>query len=206
MGRFSLTGHMPILEMKLMKGPMLFMKVGDRQIEVRKANRFQGKFIQTKDGVFELDGEYAYNASGQSVMFFNLFNSKPISLQGIEKLQKLYREKKAHLIVRELERIDSAIEASAEKHWSNPINAMKELYTKKPDEISQADQKFLIDYRTFDKNDLKLMNTAKMSSRNVNKGMSTKVPTVLPILLLMGIAMGAIVMMTRFNPLNYISF
>lgn len=206
MGRFSLTGHMPILEMKLMKGPMIFLKVGDRQIEIRKAIRHQGKYFQTKDGVFELDGEYSYNASGQTIMFYNLFNAKPISITGIEKIQKLYRDKKAHLIVRELERINSAIEASAEKHFTDPINAMKELYAKKPDEISQGDQKFLIDYRTFDKNDLKLQNTQMMNARKVNTGMSAKVPTVLPILMLMGIALGAIVFMTKFNPLNYISF
>ncbi len=206
MGRFSLTGHLPILEIKLMKGPIVFLKVGDRQIEVRKVVRHQGKFFQTRDGVFELDGEYAYNASGQSVMFYNLYNSKPISLVGIEKLQKLYREKKAHVIVRELGRINSAIEASAEKHYTDPISAMKELYSKAPVDLSQSDQKFLIDYRIFDKNDLKLLNTSKMNSKNVNTGISSKVPTILPMMLLMGIAIGIVVVMTKFNPLNYISF
>ncbi len=204
MPNFSLTGHIPILELKLMKGPIIFLKSGDRQIEIRKAVRHQGKFFQTKDGVFELDGEYSYNAGGQSILFYNLFNSKPISLTGIEKIQTLYREKKAHLIVKELSRIDTAIEASAEKHYTDPINAMKELYAKKPEDISQHDQKFLIDYRTFDKNDLKLQNTAKMNAKKVNTGMSNKVPTILPMMILMGIAIGAIVFMTKFNPLKFI--
>ncbi len=206
MGTFSLTGQFPILEFKLMKSPMVFLKSGDRQLELRKAIRHQGKFFQTKDAVFELDGEYSYNAGGQSVLFYNMFNSKPISLTGIEKIQKLYRQRKAHLIVRELERIDSAIESSAEKHYTDPISAMKELYAKKPEEISQNDQKFLIDYRTFDKNDLKLQNVAKMNAKRVSTGTSSKVPTILPMMILASIAIGAIVFMMKFNPLNYISF
>ena len=35
---------------------MIFMKVGDRNIELRKAIRHQGKYFQTQEGVFELDG------------------------------------------------------------------------------------------------------------------------------------------------------
>lgn len=206
MGKFSLTGHFPILEFRLMKGPMIFLKSGDRNIEVRKANRQQGKYFVIKDGVFELDGEYAYNLSGQTCLFYNLYNSKPIYLQGVEKVQELYRSKKADILVRELERINSAIEASSEKKFVDPINAMKELYTKKPEELSQNDQKFLIDSRTFDKDDLKLFNTAKMQSKNVNLGMSGKLPTILPILMLMGIAIGGILLMRSFNPLNLISF
>lgn len=206
MGKFSLTGHFPILEFKAMKGPMIFLKSGDRQIELRKAVRHQGKFFQTNDAVFELDGEYSYNAGGQSALFYNLYNSKPISLIGIEKIQRLYRQRKAHLIVRELSRIDTAIEASAEKHYTDPIKAMKELYSKIPEEITQADQKFLIDYRTFDKNDLKLQNVTKMNAKKVNTGMSTKVPTILPMMIIAGIAIAVVVFMMKFNPLNYINF
>lgn len=127
MGKFSLKGHFPILEFKLMRGPMILLKIGDRQIELRRAIRHQGKYFITKDGVFELDGEYSYNLAGQQVLIYNLFNSKPISLTGIERVQQLYREKKAGLLVRELERINSAVESGAIKKYTDPIHAMAEL-------------------------------------------------------------------------------
>ena len=203
MGRFALKGHFPILEFKLMRGPMVFMKVGDRQIELRKVTRHQGKFFLTKDGVFELDGEYAYNLSGQQCLIYNLFNSKPISLQGIEKVQALYREKKASKLVKELERINTAIEASAQKKWTDPIHAMAELYEKKPEEITEEDQKYLIDSRIFDKSDLKLLNTTKMNSRNVDEGLSLKVPTVLPTIIMMALAITGLLVMTQINPLKW---
>lgn len=182
---------------------MVFMKVGDRQIELRKVVRHQGKFFLTKEGVFELDGEYAYTLSGQQCLIYNLFNAKPISLQGIEKIQNLYRNKQAGLLVKELERINTAIETSAEKKYSDPIHAMAELYKGKPDQISEADQKYLIDSRVFDKDDLKLQNTAMMNAKNVNQGLSLKVPTILPTILMMGLAITALVLMTQINPLKW---
>lgn len=203
MGRFSLVGHFPIMEFRLFKGPMIFLKVGDRQIELRKAVRHQGKYFLTKDGVFELDGEYAYTLSGQQCLIYNLFNSKPISLQGIEKVQKLYRQKKAGILVKELERINNAIEAGAEKKYTDPIHAMAELYKGKPEELSAQDQKYLIDSRVFDKDDLKLQNTAMMQAKKVNVGLSLKVPTIFPTLIMMGIAITGILLLTQINPLKW---
>lgn len=187
-----------------MRGPMVFIKIGDRQIELRKATRHQGKYFLTKDGVFELDGEYSYSLQGQQCLIYNLFNSKPISLQGIEKVQKLYRERKAGVLVRELERINSAIESGAEKKYTDPIHAMAELYKGKPEELSAQDQKYLIDSRIFDKDDLKLLNTAKMNSKNVNSGLSLKVPTILPIVLMGCIGVGIVVLMSQLNPFKLI--
>ena len=203
MGKFALKGHFPVLEFKLMRGPMIFLKVGDRQIELRKAIRHQGKFFLTKDGVFELDGEYSYNLLGNQCLIYNLFNSKPISLQGIEKVQQLYRNRKASILVKELERINSAIESGAEKKYTDPIHAMAELYKGRPEQLSEYDQKYLIDSRVFDKDDLKLFNTDKMNSKNVNRGLSTKVPTMLPTLLMMGVAIVVMLVMTQVNPLKW---
>lgn len=203
MGKFSLKGHFPILEFKLMRGPMILLKIGDRQIELRRAIRHQGKYFITKDGVFELDGEYSYNLAGQQVLIYNLFNSKPISLTGIERVQQLYREKKAGLLVRELERINSAVESGAIKKYTDPIHAMAELYKGRPEELSTSAQKYLIDSRLFDKDDLKLLNTEKMNSKNVNRGLSNRVPTIIPTLLMMCIAMALLVVMTQINPLKW---
>lgn len=186
-----------------MKGPIVITKVGDRQIEIRRAIRQQGKFWMTADAVFELDGEYSYELIGQQCLFYNMFNAKPISLQGIEKIQQLYRERKAGTIVREIERINNALEMSADKKYTDPIHALSELYKGKIDEISQGDMKFLIDYKVFDKDDLKLLNIAKMNAKKKNFGLSSKVPTVLPILVMMGIVIPILFVMTQFNPLRW---
>ena len=205
MGRFSLKGHFPILEFKLMRGPMVLIKIGDRQLELRKAVRHQGKYFITKEGVFELDGEYSYNLAGQQLLIYNLFNSKPISIAGIEKVQKLYRDRKAAILVRELERINNAVESGAEKKYTDPIHAMAELYKGKPEELSRQTQKYLIDSRLFDKDDLKLLNTEKMNSKNVNKGLSLKVPTIIPLLLMSVIAISIVAIMSQVNPLRWFS-
>lgn len=204
MGKFALKGHFPVLEFKFMRGPMIFLKVGDRQIELRKAVRHQGKYFLTKDGVFELDGEYSYNLLGNQCLIYNLFNSKPISLQGIEKVQQLYRDRKASILVKELERINNAIEAGAEKKYTDPIHAMAELYKGRPEQLSEYDQKYLIDSRVFDKDDLKLLNTAKMNSKKINAGLSGKIPTILPTMIMMGIAVAIVIVMMKFNPLKLI--
>lgn len=205
MGKFSLKGHFPILEFKFMRGPMVLIKIGDRQLELRKAVRHQGKYFITKEGVFELDGEYSYNLAGQQLLIYNLFNSKPISIAGIEKVQKLYRDRKAAILVRELERINNAVESGAEKKYTDPIHAMAELYKGKPEELSRQTQKYLIDSRLFDKDDLKLLNTEKMNSKNVNKGLSLKVPTIIPLLLMSLIAITIVGIMSQVNPLRWFS-
>lgn len=187
-----------------MRGPLIFMKVGDRQIEIRKAVRHQGKYFLTRDGVFELDGEYSYNLLGNQCLIYNLFNSKPISLQGIEKVQQLYRDRKASILVKELERINNAIEAGAEKKYTDPIHAMAELYKGRPEQLSEYDQKYLIDSRVFDKDDLKLFNTDKMNCKKINAGLSGKIPTILPTMLMMGIAIAVVFVMMKFNPLKLI--
>ena len=182
---------------------MVLIKIGDRQLELRRAVRHQGKYFITKEGVFELDGEYSYNLAGQQLLIYNLFNSKPISITGIEKVQKLYRDRKASVLVRELERINLAVESGAEKKYTDPIHAMAELYKGKPEELSRSTQKYLIDSRLFDKDDLKLLNTEKMNSKNVNKGLSLKVPTIIPLLLMSVIAMSIVGIMTQVNPLKW---
>jgi len=180
---------------------MVLLKIGDRQLELRRANRVQGKYWITKEGVFELDGEYSYELVGQQLLFYNLFNAKPISLQGIERVQQLYREKKAAVLVREVERINTALEASTgELKVTDPILALAELYKGKIDNLSQDDMKYLIDHKVFDKDDLKLLNISKMNSKNVDKGLSLKVPTVLPALLMMLIGLSIVGLMSLVNP------
>lgn len=186
-----------------MKGPIVFTKVGDRQLEIRKAIRHQGKFWQTSDAVFELDGEYSYELIGQQCLFYNMFNAKPISLQGIERVQQLYRERKAGNLVKEIERINNALEMASEKKYTDPLHALAELYKGKIEEISQQDMKFLIDYKVFDKDDLKLANITKMNAKKMNVGNSLKIPTILPILLMMSIVIPILLIMTQINPLKW---
>lgn len=183
---------------------MVLLKVGDRQLELRRANRVQGKFWITKEGVFELDGEYSYELVGQQLLFYNLFNAKPISLQGIERVQNLYREKKAALLVREVERINSALEASTGNlKVTDPILALAELYKGRIEHLTQNDMKYLIDHKIYDKDDLKLLNIAKMNSKNVDKGLSLKVPTILPSVLMMFIGITVVGLMSMINPLKW---
>jgi len=55
----------------------------------------------------------------------------------------------------------------------------------------------------FDKDDLKLLNTDKMNCKNVNRGLSLKVPTILPTLLMAVLAICGLLVMTQVNPLKW---
>ncbi len=202
MGKFTMKGNIPVLEIIYKTGPIVFLKVGDRQIDVIGARRQQGKFFSTSEGVFELDAECEYKLMGNAIYFYNLYNSKPISLQGIEKIQKLYRENKAKEITTELARINTAIEEGQDEKnpTTNPLQALKNVMEAKDDLFSQRERKFLINYSTFDKDDLKLLNLQKMMDKFVTKGTSYRIITTGPILLFGLVGLGVVGFMTLFNP------
>lgn len=188
---------------------MILLKVGDRQIEIVKAKRFQKKYFMMNDGIFELDGEYENRMMGQSFYIYNMYNTKPISIDGIEEIQKEYRNGNMTKIYRETERVHSAITETMEekdKSFTNPIRVLQTLEEKrkKDDEgtLSRETQKFLVDYKFFDKSDMKLQNIDRMLAKKINSMLSYRVMTTGPILLISLIAMGIIGLMTLVNPLK----
>jgi len=197
----SFVGHFPIFEFINMGSPMIFMKVGDRQIDLIKARRIQGKFFMTNLGVFELDGEYENKMMGQSFYIHNLSNCKPISLRHIEKIQKLYRENKAEELTRTLSRINNACD-DVSVNYKHALEALTELSESKPNFLTMADIKFFIHYKTFDKSDIKIFNFTKMMQKKTELDVSKKVPTITPILLMGMIGVGIVVLMRFFNPLK----
>jgi len=189
------------MEFNTRGSPMIILKSGDRQLEVYQAKRLEGKFFLTKHGVFELDAEYEYKMSNNAVYFYNIHNAKPIWLQGIETIQRYYRENKADVIVKELHTIDSAI-----KDNTNPIEAMQRVFEKSTDsKLTQEELKFLIDYRLYDGEDVDLFVLKRMDQKRVNTGMSGKVTTILPLLLFSLIGIGAVVVMRLLNPFTLMS-
>jgi len=193
---FSLKGHFPFMEFNTRGSPMIILKSGDRQLEVYQARRMEGKFFKTKHGIFELDAEYEYKMSNNAVYFYNIHNAKPIWLQGIETLQRYYRENKAEVIVNELATIEGAI-----KNNSNPIEVMQRVFEKSKDsKLTQEELKFLIDYRLYDGEDVDLLVIKEMDKKRINTGISGKVTTILPMLLFSLIGIGAIVIMRFLNP------
>gem|GEM_PF-3778833 len=210
MGRFALKGNFPMLEWIYSAGPMILLKVGDRQIEIVKAKRFQKKYFMMNDGIFELDGEYENRMNGQSFYIYNMYNTKPISIDGIEELQKEYREGNMSKVYRETERVYNAITqimtTDKDKSFTNPIKVLQTLEeTRSKDSkgtLSKETQKFLVDYKFFDKSDMKLQNIDRMLAKKINGMLSYRVMTTGPILLMSLIAMGIIGFMTMFNPLK----
>lgn len=189
-----------MLEWIYMRGPMALIKVSDRQIHIVKTNRIMEKFFKTKAGNFELDGEYEYRMNGQSFYFYNLYNSKPISIDGIESIQKMYRDGKMKAVYEETERINTSLESATKGSFVNPIKAMKELTEKQAEGITKSDQKFLIDYKIFDKDDVKLQNIEEMLAKKTNSGTSYRVMTSGPILLLTIVGLTVLGIMTQLNP------
>lgn len=199
MAKFSIKGHWPILEFNWLGGPMIIMKTGDRQLHIFSAKRIEGKFFETKDGYFELDGEHEYRMSNQAMYFFSLYNAKPINIQGIERIQQLYRSKQAGTIVKELEIIENAIKDSK----GNPIVAMSKVFEQSKDShFTQDDIKFLIDYRMYEASDTRFLIIKRSQDKKVNTSMSSRVNTVFPLLIFSAIGITAVIIMKFVNPLK----
>jgi len=199
--KFSIKGHWPILEFNWLSGPMIIMKTGDRHLDIFGAKRIEGKFFETRDGYFELDGEHEYRMSNQAMYFYSLHNAKPINIQGIERIQKFYRDKQAAIIVKELDIIETVIKEVKDK---NPITIMSKVFEKSKEQtnITQDDIKFLIDYRLYDAPDTRFLIVQRKNQKKVNMNMSSKVQTIFPLLIFSAIGIGIVIFMKFVNPLR----
>lgn len=199
MAKFGLIGHFPILELLLMRGPMVLIKIGDRQIELRQAKRIHGKFFITPEGVFELDGDYNLNFNGTQIYLYNLSNPKPISLRNVEKLQNLYKQKRVDQITMELSRIKKAL-TLGENKLRESLDALTDVYGDKEKFLNDDDVKWLIDWKTYNKESIKLLNLKKVSQHRLDRDISPKVPTIFPSLIFFTVGMGVVVAMSQLNP------
>jgi hypothetical protein len=202
--RFSFKEHFPILEFRLLRGPFALIKVGDRNLELIRVNRVKGKFIITRNGVFELDGEYELRLFNQSFYLYNLHNSKPLSLRAIEEIQKDWRERKFSRITSELKRVDDAISADEtakqqgmSSHASNSSLKVLEHMSKSQEkgELHNETIKFLVDHKTFDESDVKLILADALTEKKLNPMMSNNVGTTLPTVIFSAIGIAVVILM-----------
>jgi hypothetical protein len=220
----SLKNHFPILDLKLRKGPFVLMKMSDRHLELIEARRILGKFFITKEGCFELDGEYAYRLYGMGLYFYNLHNSKPLSLAAIEEIQKLYREHNISILVDELEKVNTAISESktlgtskilkllgekrtlSENDLSNPakIKLVAQEFAEENHTVTQETAKFLIEQKLYDDKDTTLLLADSMLAKKALEVISPTVGTNVPLLIFAAIGIAFVAIMTQLP--NYIHF
>lgn len=205
LNQIGLISNFPIFEYINAPSPLIFLKIGDRQIDLLTAKRINGKFFHTKLGVFELDGEYENTMMGQPFYIFNLQNGKPVSLRHIEKIQELYRINKTHELTEMLAIISDNIDKGMEStgvdkdgeptfEYTTPLDALKSIQKSKPSFLSDDDVKFIINYKHFDMPDLKIFNFKKISELKPDSDMSKKIPTIFP-LAMVGCFGGGIVLL-----------
>lgn len=205
----GLVSHFPIWEFINSPSPLVFIKIGDRQIDLINVKRINGKFFHTKLGVFELDGEYECVMMGQPFYIYNLQNGKPISLRHIERIQALYRTNKTL----ELTEILSTISENLEKGLASkmhdedeeeqtyeydrvtPLEALRTILKSRPKFIEEDDIKFIINYKWFDMSDLKIFNFIKISEKNTEKDISKKIPTIIPMVIVSVIGISTVMVL-----------
>jgi len=201
LNQIGLISHFPIWEFINSPAPLVFTKIGDRQIDLINAKRINGKFFHTKLGVFELDGEYENTMMGQPFYIHNLQNGKPISLRHIEKLQDLYRTNNTVELTDTLSVISEQIEKGMEYDmdsedvpysYVSPLEALKIIRKQKPKFLDDDDIKFIINYKAFDMADLKIFNFKKISEMKPDKDESRKIPTIMPMIVVAVIGIGSI--------------
>ncbi len=201
LNQIGLISHFPIWEFINSPAPLVFTKIGDRQIDLINVKRINGKFFHTKLGVFELDGEYENTMMGQPFYIHNLQNGKPISLRHIEKLQDLYRTNNTIELTDTLAVISEQIEKGMEYDmdsedvpysYVSPLEALKIIRKQKPKFLDDDDIKFIINYKAFDMADLKIFNFKKISEMKPDKDESRKILTIMPMIVVAVIGIGSI--------------
>ena len=198
---FALKGQFPILEVLLKGGPMILLKNADRSLEIIKAKRIQGKFVETNLGFFELDGEFENRFNSMTSFYVhNIHNSKPISVKAVEEIQRYYHNKEASIIVDEMEKIKNALREGDK--LVDPITAMSTIFHDESSKISDLAKKFLIDFITFDHHDIALLVSDRITTKRPKLDISKPIQTTIPIFLLSLIGFGSMLIMRFFNPLK----
>lgn len=187
--------HFPILEYKLGLGPYALIKIGDRNLELIHVQRVMAKFLITKYGVFELDGEYEYKFEGQPLYIFNFNNAKPISLRAIEELQDMWKRNDMDTLGDHIETVETAIEQA--KNQDSPVRILKSLKHKEGSSMSQHTAKFLVDYRIYDDKDTKLLISDSVLSKKAIETWSKPVGTNMPTAIFAGIGIAAVLLMQQ---------
>jgi len=200
------------------------MKMSDRHLELIEAKRILGKFFITREGCFELDGEYAYRLIGMGLYFYNLHNSKPLSLAAVEEIQKLYREHNVSVLVEELEKVNKAIDESktlgtvkilkllgekrtiTEQDLSRPERqkSIADEFAKENHTVTQETAKFLIEQKLYDEKDTTLLLADSMLAKKALELISPSVGTNMPLLIFAAIGISFVVIMTQLP--NWIHF
>ena len=179
----------------------MFVKIGDRQLDLINAKRINGKFFHTKLGVFELDGEYENTMMGQPFYIHNLQNGKPISLRHIEKIQNLYRTNDTAELTDTLKMISEKIEAGMEYdmdtedkpyNYISPLESLSDIVKLKAKFLDDDIIKFIVNYKAFDMADLKIFNFKKISEMKPDKDESRKIPTIIPMVIVAVTGLGII--------------
>lgn len=197
---FALKGQFPILEILARGGPLILLKNADRSLEIIKAKKIQGKFVETVLGFFELDGEFENRFNSLTSFYVhNIHNSKPLSVKAVEEIQRYYKDKDAATIVDEMEKIQTAMKKGNES--VDPITAMSTIFHQKS-KISDNTKKFLIDFVTFDKHDIALLVSDRINTKRPKLDISRPMQTFFPILILGIIGIGTMLVMRFFNPIK----
>lgn len=196
---FSLKGHFPIIEVLLGGGPIILMKNADRSIEVMRAKKIAGKFIETSTGIFEIDGEYEHRFNKVASFYvYNVHNSKPLSLSALESVQNYYKTNQTAIIVTELAKIKKTVEKE-----KDPLASMAEVFKDGNSIIDENTKKFLIEYLTFNKDDVKLLIQNRRKIKHPKLDQTRPISTYFPMLIIGSIAMTVVLVMRFFNPLKY---
>jgi CHASE3 domain sensor protein len=160
-----------------------------------------GKYFLTNNGNFEFDGEHEYRMEGQSFYIHSQHNAKPINLQAVERIEKLYREKKMENIINILTIVNNAVKA----HKQDTVAAMKQAMERNKDDlITNDDIKFLIDYSTYNASSLRTWEIDRLEDKKPTWGKSKMIMTLFPILMFGAIGVLAVLIMRFFNPFRLI--
>ena len=185
---FALKDNFPILEIIWSNRPIAIIKTGDRDLEIRKIKKVLGKFFMTPYGVFELDSKYEYRFGKQAIYLFNATNSKPLDIPSLGKIQQMYRKQDIGDLVKEMQKIDSAIK---DANLTDPLKILEYIVKEKGGTaIDLATEKWLMGYRAYDPASIRVLLTQAHQAKKAIETLSPTVKAVLPMVIVAGVVIG----------------
>ena len=123
-----------------------------------------------------------------------------MSLSALESIQNYYKNNQTSIIVQELAKIQKTVEIE-----KDPLSSMAKVFKEENSVIDDQTKKFLIEYLTFNKDDVKLLIQNRRKTKHPKFDQTKPISTIFPVLAIGMIATIVLIVMRFINPLKILN-
>ena len=123
-----------------------------------------------------------------------------MSLSALESIQNYYKNNQTSIIVQELAKIQKTVEIE-----KDPLSSRAKVFKEENSVIDDQTKKFLIEYLTFNKDDVKLLIQNRRKTKHPKFDQTKPISTIFPVLAIGMIATIVLIVMRFINPLKILN-